>query len=85
MPSHWVLGLILTYYNSIFHGLSHDIFGCNRCSAIALFGLVCVLFCAYLSSMFWPHPMHVLTFFWTALGLFWIALALWGLVNMAIV
>ena len=85
MPSKWVFGLILRCHNSDFIGLSHAMFGCNRCSAIAPFGLVRVLFCAHLSSMFWPHPMLVLALFWTALGLFWVTLVLWGLVDMAMV
>ena len=60
-------------------------FGCNRCSVFALLGLICVLFCARHYSMFWPHPMHVLALFWLALGLFWVTLVLWGLVDMAMV
>ena len=84
-PSHWVLGLILMCFNSDFICLNHAMFGCKRCSAFPLLGLVCVLFCTCLCSMFWPHSMHVLALFWPPLGLFWITLALWGLVDMAMV
>lgn len=85
MPSHWVLGFVLAYYSSDFPWLSHAMFGCNGCSAIPPFGLVCALFCAHLSSMIWPHPMHVLALFWPILWLFWVALALWGSIDMAII
>ena len=66
-------------------GLIHAIIGCSRCSAFPLLDLVCVLFRARLYSMFWPHPMRVLALFWSALGLFWVTLTLWGLIDMAMV
>ena len=40
---------------------------------------------AFHVDLFWPWSMHVLDSFWHDLGLFWLSLALWALIHVALV